>query len=361
MRPRRAAALLLAAVAVAAPAAAAVAPPAAAEDVTVVCRFDDERLTEISGMAPSLLHPGVLWLHNDSSGGPYLYAVDGTTCQTLARLTVDGIEARDLEGIASGVDAKGRPVLWVGDIGDNLDAWDTVRIHRVREPKELVDATVGSATYEFTYADGAHNAEALLADPYRQRLWVVTKQLATGGLWRLPIPLVRDEVMTAERLGDEGGLVTDGAVAPDASRYVLRDYLDARVYEGLPPGRELARIELPVQPRGEAVAWAADGRALLVAGEMDDRLLRVPLPEEAWTGSAGSGPEGGSGTAAPSTGEPVDASPAGTDPSEPAPGTSPSAASAAAAADDPNRVLWGAALAAGAVGLVALATWRLRT
>ena len=41
-----------------------------------------------------------------------------------------------------------------------------------------------------------------------------------------------------------------------------------------------------MQPRGEAVAWAEDGRALLVAGEVDDRLLRVPLPRKAWTATA---------------------------------------------------------------------------
>ena len=44
----------------------------------------DERFAEISGMTYSLQHPGILWVHADSGGGPYLYAVDGQTCRTIA-------------------------------------------------------------------------------------------------------------------------------------------------------------------------------------------------------------------------------------------------------------------------------------
>ncbi len=51
-------------------------PSAAAEGATTVCRFDDDRFDEISGMTYSQRHEGVIYLHNDSSGGPLVYAVD---------------------------------------------------------------------------------------------------------------------------------------------------------------------------------------------------------------------------------------------------------------------------------------------
>ena len=253
---------------------------AAAADV-VVCRFTDPRLDEISGMAPSLRHPGVLWLHNDSSGGPRLYAVDARTCRTLATITVRGARARDWEGLASGRDARGRPVLWIGDIGDNRDSWPSVEVLRVPEPPVLRSRSVPARTFRFTYDDMPHNAETLLADPVRPRLWVVTKQLAHGGLYALPSPLKARGVNIATRLRTEGGLITDGAVSPTGDRYVLRDYVDAVVYAGLPPGREIARIPLPIQVQGEAIAWAPDGRSLLIASERDDRLIRIPLPPSA--------------------------------------------------------------------------------
>jgi hypothetical protein len=244
----------------------------------VVCRFEDRRLDEISGMAMSIAHPGVLYVHNDSSGGPYLYAVSSTTCKVLARLQVDGAKARDFEAIASGRDAKGRPVLWVGDIGDNLDSWEFVELLRVREPAQLADQVLRSRRFRFTYADRPHNAETLLADPRSGRLWVVTKQLARGSLYALPEPLRRGRVNVAKPIRAEGGIITDGAVAPDGSSYVLRDYFDAVIYRGLPPGREVERIYLPSQPQGESITWSADGRALLIASERDDRLLRVSIP-----------------------------------------------------------------------------------
>ena len=228
-------------------------------------------------MAPSIRHANVLWLHNDSGNGPSLYAVDSRTCATLARVTVRGAQARDWEAIASGRDDRGRPVLWLGDIGDNRDSWPNVSILRIPEPKSLRDQTVRALTYRFTYDDRPHNAEALLANPRRAQLWVITKQLAHGGLYALPNP----PRGVARRIRTEGGLVTDGAVSPTGDRYVVRDYVDAVFYRGLPPGREVARVELPMQVQGEAIAWAPDGQSLFIASERDNRLIRIPVPPAA--------------------------------------------------------------------------------
>lgn len=253
-------------------------PALAADDVTEVCRFSDPRFTEISGMTYSQRHANVLYLHNDSSGGSLLFAVDATTCDTLATLMIEGIEARDLEAIGSGRDAKGRPILWLADIGDNRDSWSEVRLHRVREPRKLRDRTLRAATYRFTYPDRPHNAEAILADPSSERVWVVTKQTARGRIYELPDPLRRDRVNVARPVGKVGAFVTDGAVSPQGNRFVLRDYVDAEVLAGLPPGADAQTVYLPMQFQGEAITWTADGAALLVASERDDRLLRVLAP-----------------------------------------------------------------------------------
>ena len=254
------------------------APSSHAAEANTVCRFTDKRFTEISGLTTSLRHPGVLYLHNDSGDGPYIYAVDSSSCTTLATLTVRGIDPRDVEAISIGRDAQGRPVIWFADIGDNLDSWPDVRLHQIREPKRLRDKTVSATTFQFTYGDMPHNAETLLANPAKPELWIVTKQLAHGSLYRLPVPPRAGVVNIARKIRQEGGLVTDGAVSPDGRRYVLRDYDDAYVYAGLPPGRKIATIPLPFQLQGEAITWSPDGRSLLIASERDKRLLRVTLP-----------------------------------------------------------------------------------
>jgi len=250
------------------------------EGVAVQCRFSDSRFTEISGMTYSQRHADVLYLHNDSSGGPLVFAVDARTCRTLATLTISGIEARDLEAIGSGRDARGRPVLWVADIGDNRDSWPEVRLHRVREPRRLVDQTLRATTYRFTYPDRPHNAEAIMTDPASERVWVVTKQSARGRLYELPA-LRRDRVVVARPVEDAGAFVTDASISPDGTRFVIRDYVDAEVRTGLPPGSDPRTVYLPIQLQGEAVTWTPDGAALLVASERDARLLRVEVPRSA--------------------------------------------------------------------------------
>jgi len=273
--------LLLAAAAVLLLALGGPAAPAVADDAGaphVVCRFSDPRLVEISGITWSRRHPGVYWLHNDSGRGPYLYAVDGTTCRTLARIRIGNIGARDIEAIATGTDPSGRPVLWVGDIGDNRDSWPSVRLHAVVEPARLVDQQVDAVTYRFTYADIPHNAEGIIASPDRAKVWVVTKQLAAGTVWQ--VPLSTSKVTRGVAVGDVGGLTTDAAMSRDGTHYVIRDYLRAYLFDAPVSGQTLARptrVELPFELQGEAVTFAPDDRALLVAGEREDALWWVPL------------------------------------------------------------------------------------
>ncbi len=240
---------------------------------TEVCRFTDSRLTEVSGMAPSGIHDDVVWVHNDSSDGARLYGIDTRSCDTVAEVTMRGVRARDFEAMASTRDAKGRAVLWVGDIGDNRDSWPFVTIHRLREPKKFGDRSRKVTSWRFTYPDRPHNAETLMVDG--RDVWVATWQLANGGLYS--VPLSRG-VAVAERQGDVGPLVTDGAINPSGAAYVLRDYLDVHVYVGLPPGQRVAKLPLPVQAQGEAITWTPDGRGLFTASEDDDRLLRFDFP-----------------------------------------------------------------------------------
>ena len=275
--PRRAAtSRVIAILAVAIMTALAVAAPASAQKElpwTEVCRFDDRRLTEISGMATSLIHDNVVWVHNDSSDAARLYALDLQTCDTVSELRLRGVQARDFEGLASTRNARGRAALWVGDIGDNRDSWPFVTLHRVWEPKTLGTRSRRVKSWDFTYPDRPHNAETLMVSG--RSVWVATWQLATGGVYSVPL---RRTVASAERLDDVGPLTTDGSIHPDERGYVLRDYLDVHFYVGLPPGRKVATFALPRQVQGEAITWTSDGTGLLIASEEDDRLLRVDPP-----------------------------------------------------------------------------------
>ena len=78
----------------------------------------DPSANELSGLVRSRSQPGLLWSHDDSGAGPVLFGLraDG---RVAARPTVTGAQAVDWEDIAAGPAPDGRPLLYVGDIGDN--------------------------------------------------------------------------------------------------------------------------------------------------------------------------------------------------------------------------------------------------
>jgi hypothetical protein len=256
--------------------------PAFAQDdegTEVALRLEDPRIYESSGLALSRRHPAVLWTHNDSGDDPRLFAV-GSEGRTLATLTLAGVEGRDWEALAAGRDDRGRPALFVGDVGDNQGVWPEVSVYRVAEPARLRDATVPAVRYRLRYADGSHDAEALLVDPRSNRLYVATKEVAGGGLYRAPSPLRTGQVNVLRRVADVPPVVTDGAFAPDGRAFVLRDYQGAYLYRA--PGRRVGSFELPLQFQGESITMTADGRSVLAGSEgPESEVWRVPLPESA--------------------------------------------------------------------------------
>lgn len=255
------------------------APAARAADARVLFTIQDPRIDESSGLAASVLHPGVLYTLNDSGDAPRFFAV-GPDGRTRATFTLSGASARDWEAIATGRDEAGRPVLFLADIGDNLGgAWLTISVYRVREPDTLRDARLRATRFRFRYADGPRNAEALLVDPRTNRLYVASKE-RHGGLYEAPARLRTDRVNILHRVADVPERVTDGAFAPDGRRFVLRTYFSAYVYDA--PGHEVASFLLPLQRQGESATFSRDGRALLVGSEgLHSEVWKVALPADA--------------------------------------------------------------------------------
>jgi hypothetical protein len=276
--------------------------PASAQETggaEVATRLTDPRIVESSGLALSRRHPGVLWTHNDSGDQARLFAV-GPDGRTRAVLTLAGVEARDWEAVAAGRDDRGRPALYAGDIGDNNGVWPEVAVYRVAEPATLRDATVPAVRYRLRYADGPHNAEALLIDPRSNRLYVATKAETGGGLYRAPPRLDPTGINVLHRIAGVPPVVTDGAFLPGGRGFVLRDYQQAHVYAK--PGRRVGSFDLPLQFQGESLAVTADGRSLLVGSEgPDSEVWRVPVPASVLSTLAPATTRAPAGAAGPAT------------------------------------------------------------
>src|SRR3989442_13746056 len=106
--------------------------------VLVQATFHSPRLIESSGVAVSHTYRGVLWTHNDSGDGPYLYATDlrGTD---RGALLVPGAQAIDWEDIALGPCPvsfllQAGSCLYLADTGDNLEFRPVVKVYAIQEP-----------------------------------------------------------------------------------------------------------------------------------------------------------------------------------------------------------------------------------
>lgn len=254
--------------------------------------LEDPAVEESSGIVASRRNPGLFWTHNDSGDGPYLYAFDRAG-RRRGVWRVRGAKSRDWEDIAAGPGPeRGRPYLYVGDIGDNERKREEVVVYRVAEP-EVTPAdeqaggrdapqTEAAEAIRLKYPDGRHNAEALLVHPLTGDLYVVTKTTAAAGVYKLAAPFTASAVNTLARVAEVkvpglfGGLVTGGDISADGRRVVLCDYVNA--YELSLPGdsagsfdsvwgRPPLLIELGEREQGEAVCYGADGGAVYATSE----------------------------------------------------------------------------------------------
>ncbi|MET7273555.1 WD40 repeat domain-containing protein [Streptomyces flaveolus] len=244
----------------------------------------DPRITESSGLAASRLHPGVYWTHNDQDNGPYLYAVEGATGETVARVALSGVGTpRDVEAISIGPGNK----IFVGDIGDNLGGtWPYVWIYELPEPKELKDQTVKATQYVVKYADGARDAESMVVHPKTGRVYIIDKNEDGGHLYEGPAKLSSSGTNVFRPTAPVDLWATDAAFSPDGERLAVRGYLGGIWYDwnGGKIQRK-GRISVPLG-QGESATYTADGAKLLLGMEGANSPVKA---EDA----PGGGPSGG--------------------------------------------------------------------
>ncbi|MDT3725052.1 WD40 repeat domain-containing protein [Streptomyces sp. DSM 41972] len=279
---------------------AALAVPASAadnDDGNEGFTINDPRITESSGLAASRQHPGVHWTHNDSDDGPYLYAVDGSTGDTVARLTLTGIGTpRDVEAISLGPGNR----LFVADTGDNLGGtWPYVWIYELPEPQRLQDATVRATQYVVKYADGPRDVEAMVVHPRTGRVYLIDKHEDGGHLYEGPAKLSPKGDNVFRPIAPVELWTTDAALSPDGQDLAVRGYFGGIHYAW--NGGKLerkGRLSVPLQGQGESVTYSADGSRLLFGSEGEQSgVVSRPAPgadESGSSGGPGSRADGGS-------------------------------------------------------------------
>ena len=243
-------------------------------EATVVVTLADDRIDESSGL---VVRGDSLFTVNDSGDGPFVFEVDARTGETTGVTTYDAQDPVDVEAVAPGPGGT----LWVGDIGDNGRSRGAISVHELIP--RLGGGTVDATTYDLSYPDHPHDAEALLVHPRTGRVVVVTKQVLVGGtVFAAPARLREGAVHRLREVGRVPGLVTDGTFLPDGKHILLRTYGNAAVYT-YPGLEEVASFALPRQEQGEAVA-VAPGRGgglwvYLTSEGTGSDVLALDLPD----------------------------------------------------------------------------------
>jgi hypothetical protein len=265
--------------------------------------FQSPRLVESSGVAVSRVYPGVLWTHNDSGDGPYLYATDlrGTD---RGALVVPGAQAIDWEDMSLGpcpvaLQLQSRPTprnadtcIYLADTGDNLEFRPFVTIYAIPEPppperaRDTLGTTRAPAVLRLRYPDGSHDVEAVYVSPRDTAVYLVSKGATRGSAirvyrvdrsaWRTTDTTSDIVVATLVQTLDihpnsnAGRVVTAGAIRPDGRLVALRTYGEIYLFYPGVGGRLLPARDRPcnisgLEISGEAIDFLDDSTFALTS------------------------------------------------------------------------------------------------
>ena len=260
-------------------------------------RFVSRRVIESSGVAVSRAHPGILWTHNDSGDGPYLYATD-LHGSDLGFLLVPGAGAIDWEDIALGFcPTRAGTCVYLGDTGDNLEARPYVTVYAVAEPDpptgpgDTLRTTAAPAVLRLKYPDGSHDVEAIYVSPRDSALYLVSKgrsgSIAVYRVARTAWSSRSDNIVQAERLQvldirpdpGAGRWITGAAIQVDGRLVAIRTYAEIFFFHPgvggrLTPARDRACEIAGSGERGagEAIDFLDDSSVVLTS----EALPRYP-------------------------------------------------------------------------------------
>jgi hypothetical protein len=240
----------------------------APDEGRVAFRFQDPAIVEASGL---VVQDGLFLTTNDSGDTGRVFVVDPDTGRTSG-VTTWASEPEDVEALAP----AGAGEVWVGDIGDNLEERDSIRVTRV--PVGAGDRDESGTSYDLVLPGPARDAESLLSHPESGRLFVATKEIFGAALFAAPTELSPDRPNRMKRLGPALTFATDGAFFPDGRHLVIRNYAQAVVYTF--PGLErVASLALPDQQQGEAIAVAEGDRVFVTSEGRRQAVMEVRLPK----------------------------------------------------------------------------------
>ncbi|MEJ7597835.1 MAG: hypothetical protein WKG01_08010 [Kofleriaceae bacterium] len=258
--------------------------------VTPVGNLTSSLIVEVSGLAASRVHPGVLYAHSENNSN--FVAIDKTNAQIVGNYAA-AIMPWDWEDIATGPGPAGS-CIYMGEIGRASGREgpppSTFAVYRMKEPA-LVNGsplTVTGDRFPFQYPDTPANAETLMVHPTTGDIYVVTKEGTTGlsRVYKFPKPLPAPGTMSTLihvanlqlPLGANTNFrsATAGTIHPCSNRFLIRTYSAVYEFRG-PTGGTFesafaatpVSLTSPVEGQGESIEYETNGAGFFTMSERE--------------------------------------------------------------------------------------------
>ena len=253
--------------------------------------IENEFLVEASGLAVSRFNPTIVWSHNDSGHANRIYAV-GNKGENYGVFLVQGASSRDWEDMCIGVGpVDGVNYIYVADIGDNSAQYNYIIVYRFPEP-EITSPQTDGLNYinsdvvermEFTYPDGARDAETLMIDPWTKDLYIVSKRNPQSLVYRAKYPQTVGGRTELEKLAQlPFNWAVAGDISPDGKQIAIKDryniyYWTRNLGESVVDALKKQPVRLPYipEPQGESFAWTGDNNGYFTLSEKNG----PPIPD----------------------------------------------------------------------------------
>lgn len=246
----------------------------------------DAAIAECSGLAASRSYPGLLWTENDHGNPNLIFLVD-TTGIKKATFTITGVANRDWEDMAEGPGPiAGVNYVYLGEVGDNNDVYDSSFVYRFPEPTVTLTAGYTGAIsgpsiekINYKYPEGPSNTETVMIDPITKDIYLVTKGTISC-VYVLPYPPRIDTMNLARRvliLPTSITTITAGDISADGNEIIIKNYTNVyhwRRLTGEPVWHAMLETpsNIPYIPeyKGEGMCFSPKGDRFICCGEYKD-------------------------------------------------------------------------------------------
>lgn len=236
----------------------------------------DARLVEASGLASSVVNPGMLWTHNDSGHPAEVFLID-TLAQIKMVCRLKNVVNRDWEDIVIGPGPDStKSYVYVADIGDNEAKYPVKILYRFEEPV-LSAGELDILEFDTLFLqldDGVRDTESIMIDPLAHGMYLLSKREDSVHFYKVNYPYEGDTLNARYRVTLPYHNINAAEISPDGTEVIIKDY-DHIYYWKRPDGGPISKL-LQTPPvvlnyekevQGEAITFSRRGTGFFTLSE----------------------------------------------------------------------------------------------